>query len=121
MSQHTYLTTQGDKPVEILMGWDRPLQGFFMVVEAVAPNATDVDEQDDDDDGLVYSNLLDGTLCAQGGLSRELGYFKAKLVELKLTVPDRMLEEIEADARANVGNRCVRYGANGLPEPAHLN
>jgi hypothetical protein len=34
MSQHYFDTTWGSQLISILMGWDRPLQGYFMVIES---------------------------------------------------------------------------------------
>lgn len=102
MSQHHYRTTTPDgTPVEILAGWDRPLQGFFLVVE---------DEREDE---YVYSNLDDPALASCGGLPARLEYFQAKLAGLGLALPQAVWDEIRGDARANRGNRDVEYDGGG--------
>ncbi len=39
MSQHIFYTMREGEQTKIMMGWDRPLQGYFMVIE----KETDVD------------------------------------------------------------------------------
>ena len=85
MSQHLYLSAYKGQPVSILMGWDRPMQGFFMVIELEKA------------DGIVYSNLDDPDLDGGGGLS----------------VPALTIQQIEIDAASNVGNRRVVYSKEG--------
>ena len=101
MSQHYFDTTCAGEPASVLMGWDRPLQGYFMVIDSARR------------DEYVYSNLEDLALAHCGGLSRSLDYFVEKLRELGVSVPARMLSEIRADAVSNVGNRHVAYGVDG--------
>lgn len=105
MSQHYFETQHGDRPVTILMGWDRPLQGFFMVIEA--------EGVEDDGQDYIYSNLTDRQLRSVRGLPDSLDHYMAKLAELDLSVPAQMLKEIQADAAADVGNRHVWYDAAG--------
>lgn len=68
MSQHILNTIMGATaaPVTVMMGWDRPLQGFFCVVEGI-------EDGEDEDDGYIYSNLLDEELLTLGGLASDLG------------------------------------------------
>ncbi len=105
MSQHYFETKHREMPVTILMGWDRPLQGFFMVIESDRAGA--------DDDDYIYSNLTDRELRSVRGLPDSLDHFLAKLAEFGLSVPQQMLREIRADAAADVGNRQVWYAAEG--------
>jgi hypothetical protein len=83
------------------MGWDRPLQGYFMVIESEA------------DDEPVYSNLYDRALVQCGGLPRTLDHFLHRMDELGVAVPGRMLQQVRLDAAANAGNRLVAYDAEG--------
>ncbi len=50
MSQHHFDTEFNGRPVHIQMGWDKPLQGFYMYVEY-----TDVPE--DEDEEFLFNNL----------------------------------------------------------------
>lgn len=105
MSQHLYQSDYRGQPVTILMGWDRPLQGFFMVIELQQT------------EGYVYCNLDDPELLAFGGFADNLDHFGRKLAELGLSVPPVMIEQIENDAAGNVGNRHVIYGCDGQVRP----
>ena len=104
MSQHYFETTLQDQPAIVMMGWDRPLSGFFLTIEVGADN--EVEEP-------FYSNLTDGNLVAFRGFPPSIGYFKTKLAELGLAVPDRMFQEVEEDGCANVGNQQVWYDEAG--------
>jgi len=101
MSQHCFPTTCHGEPVFILMGWDRPLQGYFLVIKC------------EHRDALLYSNLEDHELRQCMGMPRSLDHFLKRLSEFGVQVPSRMLNEIKADAKANVGNRYVVYDAAG--------
>ena len=97
MSQHYF------RPVPntvILMGWDRPLQGYFCVIER--------------GDELLYSNLEDPILDENGGMSSILDYLLERIVERKLCVPQEMIDEIRADAAHNIGDRSSRWNEQGL-------
>jgi hypothetical protein len=114
MSQHIFSTQCNGKPVVVLMGWDRPLQGFFLVVEE--DNESDADDhadESDESDGYVYSNMEDPDLIPWMGLPPTIDPFLAKLQDLGITIPARMVAEIQADAMANVGNRYVTYDESG--------
>lgn len=104
MSAHHCKAMMGDKLVTVMMGWDRPLQGFFLVVE---------DPADPESDDYVYSNIDDPRLRRWHGLPPELDHFIAQLNTLGIEVPALMIEEVRADKRGNVGNRNVVYDEQG--------
>lgn len=104
MSQHTFSTTFGNRPVTVLMGWDRPLRGFFMTIEYA---------DDPEDEEYAYCNLDDPKLIASGGLPPDTEHFKTVLETMNVKLPQRMLDEIEADGKNNTGNRYVSYDAHG--------
>ncbi len=104
MSQHTFRTTFRNRPVKVLMGWDRPLRGFFMTIDYL-------DNPKDED--IAYCNLDDMALIEFGGLPPTLDHFKAVLAKLKISLPELMLKEVQADGDANMGNRYVTYNAEG--------
>jgi len=105
MSQHRFVTTYQGRPVELLMGWDRPLRGFFMVVSRL--------DSMEGEDEIVYSNLDDSALARCGGLSAVMDHFLMKLANLAIDAPQAMLAEVERDSWNNVGNRHVTYDAEG--------
>ena len=104
MSQHRFQTEDREgRPIEVLMGWDRPLQGFFLVIQR--PN-----------DDIVYSNLVDGALDRWNGLPPTLDHFVDELRRRQIQVPQRMLNEIRLDGERNAGNREVLYRTSGFVE-----
>lgn len=103
MSQHFYNTNHNGKPISVLMGWDKPLQGFFMVIE----------DKTSKGDDFIYSNLEDPSLAQVGGLAQTIEPFVNKLNELGIAVPIEMLECVEMDGIFNVGNKQAHYGIAG--------
>lgn len=109
MSQHTtlskFVTAKGvELEVEVLMGWDMPLQRHFLVVDV-----TDSDLAEDDipeaikstasaEEGIIYSNLFDANE------DKDLQYFQNKLAELGIKVPDSMIGACHSDRLNNAGN-----------------
>lgn len=106
MSRHYFETTYKDHPVTVLLGWDRPLGHYFLVIEKqvnfVDPDVTGFDDQ------YLYSNLYESNPF---GLSLE--HFKAVLHRLKITVPANMFTEVQRDSWNNVGNRDITHQADG--------
>jgi hypothetical protein len=100
MSQHAFATRHQGKAVTVIYGFDRPLQYVFMLIEN--------DEAIVEDDAYVYSNLSDAKSIGAGE-----GYFKDKLKELEIAVPETMFIETRRDQEANVGNRYCVYQENG--------
>ena len=124
MSQHLFpAKTATGRAVQVLIGYDRPLNGFFLVVtdtdlDSVA--LTGVVEGTDDDgviEAVVYSNLDDVELYDLDGLTLDLGYFKAKLAQLGIPLPASIEMELHEDRRHRVGNRVCCYDADGVEQP----
>ena len=108
MSQHCFKSqTATGRAVEVLIGYDRPLNGFFLVVsEAGAAEETDVDV-------FIYSNLSDVELLDLGGLTLDLEHFKRKLNLLGIALPSPIEAELQEDRRRRVGNRFRLYNGVG--------
>lgn len=108
MSQHRFETqTASGRQVEVTIGYDRPLNGFFLVV-------LDAGQDDSgDEDVLVYCNLDDIELIDLGGLTLDLEYFKRKLVLVGIALPLIIESELQEDRRLRVGNRYCEYDAQG--------
>lgn len=100
MSQHYFQTEHAGDRITVLLGWDRPLRHFFMVVERTDPKPG----QDD----YLYVNL-DGP----NAFELDLDYFKTKLDELGIVVPVSMFEQVQLDERLQLGNRVVMHQADG--------
>jgi hypothetical protein len=103
MSQHLFATTATLPDgttcnAQVLMGWDRPLQGYFCVIENL---------DDSSDDCYLYSNLYETPDKAH---PQDLDHFLAQLTRFKITLPARMLAEVRADRVENAGNKVVRHG-----------
>ena len=122
MSQHVYTSAPGDNGrVRVTMGFDRPLQGFFMTAEALKEETVEAlasqpdagDDEDDEEEGFLYSNMADVALLSSYGYSSSLDHFIAKLEKLDIKVPERMIAEVHADMDGNVGNRVVYWDADG--------
>jgi hypothetical protein len=117
MSQHIFITRQDHTPVQVLMGWDRPLQGFFLVIDRlqIGPLAhNDYDEGDHGDcdegeDEQIYSNLSDPDLHIFNGLPPTLTYFRQMLKQLRIDVPEPMLTQILLDQVNNTGNAYMDH------------
>lgn len=106
MSQHVYPSAYKGQPVNIVVGWDRPLQGYFLNVEL-----TEVD-------GFVYTSCSDPQLIYSRGFAESLTPFNEKLDELGLSLPLAVIEQVELDAAANAGNRYVIYDQDGKIQSA---
>ncbi|ELC3210281.1 hypothetical protein RI848_004906 [Vibrio parahaemolyticus] len=94
MSRHYFKTEYQGKDITVLMGYDRPLGGFFMVIE-------DAGQEDDE---YIFSNLYEEITHPQS-----LEPYRAKLEQLGIFVPVEMLMEIEADGAALMGNKDVYH------------
>lgn len=104
MSQHLCHSKYKGRPVAVLMGWDRPLQGFFLTVQEA-----------DGKQEYVYCNLDDDSLEEFGGLPPSIEHFTAVLLQLGIDVPAAMVAAVLDDGANNMGNRLVMYGDDGAP------
>ena len=91
MSQHHFFIKNDEQKTHILMGWDRPLQGYFLVIN-----------KENDTDEAYWSNL-DAAISHP----KTLEPFLAALASLGITLPPAMIIAIEEDAEQNRGNRQV--------------
>jgi alcohol dehydrogenase YqhD (iron-dependent ADH family) len=95
MSRHHFNTQLGDKPVQLVIGWDRPMKQYFFNVHDLSPNA--------DDDVIASSMDMD-----QQDLYDVDGIVE-KLKELGITPPQKMVDEVQADEVNSIGNRMEFY------------
>lgn len=86
------------RPVEIMVGFDRPLGHFFMVILDGAA-----------DDELVYSNLED----PEAGFPRTLSRYQVVLKEMGLEMPEQVWADVLEDQRNNAGNLQAWYDKTG--------
>lgn len=99
MTQRALKTAIGDRTVKVLMGWDKPLQYHFMVIEYLAG-----------DEELLYSNLDDDA----GGLVGRIAYFAKKARTFGIGLPPAMLAKLQADEALNMGNATSTFDAAGI-------
>lgn len=110
MSRHMFDTQHQGRPVQVVLGWDRPLQGFFMTIEWM-----DLDpEKVPDHEPLFLFDNLEELVSHPSTLD---GY-RSKLAEFGIEVPAAMFEAAEADRRFNVGNREVVHFIDGRMQEA---
>lgn len=88
--------------VEVNIGWDRPLQGFFMTIYRTHT------------DHLVYSNLDDKALKKQMGFSSTVEHFEEVLKSYGITLDDVIKAQLYKDKNENTGN-ATRYWRNESP------
>jgi len=104
MSQHWFPATLANGlNVMVLAGYDRPLEGYFLVVQLK-----------DGDDEFVYSNLDDPALAGSLGFSSDFEYFERRLSELGAKVPDSVAAAVRDDCHRRIGNRHVEYDEAGV-------
>ncbi|WP_348700916.1 hypothetical protein [uncultured Limnobacter sp.] len=94
MSRHFFKTLYQGKPATVLLGYDQPLNGFFMVIE----------EDGQEGDEYIYSNLFD-----EVSHPSTLEPYRERLNELGIFVPTEMLMEVETDGAARMGNKNVHH------------
>ena len=94
MSQYHYMLVHKGIATEVFMGWDRPLQGFFLVI-------------DQGSDEPLWSNLYQ-----EESHPETLEPFINELHSRGIELPLAMIEELEQDRLDNVGNKCVVYWGN---------
>jgi hypothetical protein len=96
MSQRTFTASGG---YQVLTGWDRPLQRFFLVIETKEQNHPGY--QGDD---YAFSNLN----LPNPAMSIDQIY--ATLYRFKIMPPPTLFDDLEEDKRDNVGNFVFDYG-----------
>jgi hypothetical protein len=100
MSQHHFLTVHAQRPIRVVMGYDRALNYVFMTVERL----------DDAERIYLYNNRFDEEAATH---CQDVYHYRDVLVDLRLTVPASMFSEVEHDRINRVGNRIVDHFADG--------
>lgn len=107
MSQHYVKTIVDGEPITVMLGWDRPLAGYFMVVMKPLEIFDEETGEAYVDEDYLYSNLNDPEL--NYGLSKKPHYFFTKLKDFDIDMPDEIFSIIEYDGKRNVGNLVKFY------------
>lgn len=109
MSRHIFFTSHKSFEISVQLGWDRPLSGYFLVVEKERISIPSDDEPDMHVECYLYSNLEDKDLFKSLGMCRDLSYFETKLRELRIKVPQQIFDNVRRDGESNMGNKFVVY------------
>jgi len=94
MSRHTIALIHEGEDTSITLGWDRPLQGYFMTIE----------KGSDEEDGIYWSNL---DLVEPH--PKELTFFLSELKRLQISLPQQMIDAVLLDGKNNIGNKNVYH------------
>ena len=100
MSRHHLRTAVAGVPTLIVMGYDRPLNEYFLQLWVDGPGP-DADEP-------TYSSLDEPAADW-----RDIGTVVRKLGELGVQVPRSMIDAVVADAAVRAGNRIVEHTPDG--------
>lgn len=106
MSQHYFETSHKGFPITVQLGWDRPMQYFFMVIRKPIDLIDEAMKVEDDD--FLYSNWHEND-----PFGHDLHYYCEVLRHFRITVPESMFIEVQHDADRNTGNRLVHHQADG--------
>ena len=105
MSQHRFTTKLGNTEVVVTMGWDQPLQGYFMTIMETN-SATSMAENEDTEEKEVY--LFDNFKQFDSHPKEITGYlFELEL--LGIDVPRQMIDEVMMEGVRNIGNKIVEH------------
>lgn len=108
MVKRYFDTEHGGRAVTVTMGWDRPLNSFYMDIAFQG-------EDDSDPSSYLYSHL---TEAQPFGLP--LDHFRDRLSLLGLTIPERMLEEVQKDAHRDIPFGFLFHFADGRIETTDI-
>lgn len=97
MSQHYFNTEVDEVETCVFMGWDEPLQGFFMVIQ----KPTYVDTP-------FWSNLEEDHWPHHPWPDNIDGFLNV-LNEMGIQLPEKMITELLNDKKNNIGNKQVFY------------
>jgi len=100
VSQHLFDTWHEGAPVTVMLGWDRRLACFFLVIGKL--------HEPDEDERLLYSNLHEREPFNQG-----LDDYREVLRRFQIDVPESLFSESLSDRERNIGNRIVDHQADG--------
>jgi hypothetical protein len=100
MSRHHLRTVRDTSPLLVVMGYDRPLNEFFLQLWDDSPGA-DADEP-------AYSSLDEPAADW-----RDIATVVRRLEELDVAVPRSMIDAIVADSVQRAGNRIVEHAPDG--------
>lgn len=111
MSQHYFNTTQANRPVTVMLGWNQPPGCVCVVVDLHATQGTDPDDPDDRDAPDLYIDF--SYPVDRDDLSKALADYRRLLDELEIQIPESMWTQIGLDHATDAGQCVLRYAADG--------
>jgi len=90
--QHVTTTVYNGRPVEVAMGWDIQVEGYFMTVMPVEEDNPEADEES----GCIYSNLDDDDIPFPG-MTKDLTHYIEVLKKMQIAVPEIFFAQVLAD------------------------
>ena len=106
MSRHYFDTVHKGFPITVILGWDRPMDYFFLVIEKPAELIDDTMKVESDD--FLYSNLHEIDPFSLG-----LDYYRKVLRYFHILVPESMFIQVQRDYERYTGNRVARHQSDG--------
>lgn len=100
MSRHHLHTIRGASPLLVVMGYDRPLNEFFLQLWE--------DGREADADAPAYSSLDEPAADW-----RDIATVIRRLEEFDIPVPRSMIDAVVADGVHRAGNRIVEHAPDG--------
>jgi hypothetical protein len=100
MSRHHLRTVRGTSPLLVVMGYDRPLNEFFL---QLWHDGTLADAEEP-----AYSSLDEPAADW-----RDIATVARRLQELGVAVPRSMIDAVVADSVQRAGNRIVEHALDG--------
>jgi len=92
-----------------MIGYDRPLDYFFMSIENIDTRLTDSDDDDlhyEWEPTFLYSNIDDED---EPFKIKDLGIYMATLAEMQITLPPAMIARLEQDMIEKPGNIDIDF------------
>ena len=104
MSLHRFTTRLGDSKIVVTMGWDRPLQGYFMSIMQLKSTPSAFADDVEEEGGYLFNHLdqIESN-------PRELTAYLFELENRGIEIPQRMIDEVTMDGVRNVGNKIVDH------------
>jgi hypothetical protein len=108
VSQIKWTCSWKGEELEVITGWDRPLQDLFLTVISTGP--TDTDHlpcvQDEDEDEKILIDLGLGDPRRKTTLHR----IRLEIEALGIPYPPDLYETLEAHRQSNAGNLFTNHG-----------
>jgi hypothetical protein len=95
MSQHILKTELDGKPVQLIIGWDRPLRQYFYSLHDLTPGVED--------------SVLGSSMMLDQDELHNIDPILDDLKQLGITPPEKMVEEVQADEVNGGSNRIEQY------------